>query len=70
MPIYEYECTKCSYISEKIVQLNSADEEEFTTFVEPCPKCGNSTFNKVMSSTSFRLKGEGWYKDGYSKGGK
>lgn len=67
MPIYEYSCTKCSFVTEKIVQLNSENEEEFTTIVEPCPKCKNNTFNKIMSSTSFRLEGGGWEKDGYSK---
>ena len=68
MPIYEYSCTKCGFITEKIVQLNSVNEEEFTTVVQPCPKCDNNTFNKIMSSSSFQLKGGGWEKDGYSKG--
>ena len=67
MPIFEFSCTKCSFITEKIVQLNSANEEEYTTIVEPCPKCGNNTFNKIMSSSSFRLKGDCWASDGYSK---
>lgn len=68
MPIYEFQCCKCSFITEKIVQLNSANEEEFTTIVQKCPKCGHGTFNKVMSSSSFRLKGSGWGDQGYSKG--
>lgn len=67
MPIYEYRCTKCDFVTEKIVQLNSADEEEFTTIVEPCPNCKNNTFDKIMSSTSFRLKGGGWFDQGYQK---
>lgn len=65
-PIYEFSCTKCSNVTEKIVQLNSIDEEEFT-IVEPCTECGNNTFNKIMSNTTFKLKGDGWSKTGYSK---
>lgn len=65
-PIYEFSCTKCDDVTEKIVQLDSANEEEFT-IVEPCTKCGNNTFQKIMSNTSFRLKGSGWAGDGYSK---
>lgn len=66
MPIYEWECLECGKITEKIVQLNSADEEEFTGPYEQC-ECGNRTFKKLMSSNTFRLKGAGWEKDGYSK---
>jgi len=36
--------------------------------IAPCPKCGD-TADRVISQTSFTLKGGGWYKDGYSKGG-
>lgn len=67
MPIHEFQCSKCSYVTEKIVQLNSVDEEEFTTFIEPCPNCGNNTFNKIMSLSSFKLEGSGWADTGYQK---
>ena len=69
MPILEFQCSQCSFVTEKIVQLNSANEEEFTTIIEPCPECGNNTFNKIMSASSFKLKGSGWAADGYSKKG-
>ena len=32
-----------------------------------CQEC-NETLERVLSQNSFRLKGKGWYKDGYSKG--
>jgi putative FmdB family regulatory protein len=31
-----------------------------------CEECGEPTI-RIISSTSFALKGDGWYKDGYSK---
>ena len=65
MPIFEFQCDKCKKIIEKIVQSNSANEEEFTVD-EPC-ECGNNTFNKIMSSSSFHLKGSGWAASGYQK---
>lgn len=65
-PIYEFSCTKCSNVTEKIVQLDSANEEEFTTIVQPCTECGNNTFQKIMSKTTFKLKGSGWSHDGYT----
>ena len=64
MPIWEYECTECGKVIEKIVQLNSADEEEFT--IDETCECGSDTFKKIMSSNSFRLAGSGWADDGYS----
>lgn len=30
-----------------------------------CPKCGKIA-KRIISQTSFTLKGGGWYKDGYS----
>ena len=35
----------------------------------PCPKCGG-TGKRLISQTSFTLKGGGWYKDGYASAGK
>ena len=66
MPIWEYECEKCGNVVEKIVQLNSADEEEFTVLDDKC-ECGSNTFKKIMSSSSFRLEGGGWASQGYQK---
>ena len=58
MPIYEYECGSCGNISEQIESMNNAD----TT--KPCPKCGK-TAQRIMSNTSFQLKGGGWYTTDY-----
>jgi putative FmdB family regulatory protein len=61
MPIYEYECESCGEVSEQMESINTTD----TT--KPCPKC-NKTANRIMSSTSFHLKGGGWYTTDYKKG--
>lgn len=59
MPVYEYECTGCEKVFE--VQQRIADDP-----VESCPDCGKSV-KKLISMSSFQLKGGGWYADGYSQ---
>ena len=58
MPIYEYECTSCCNVFEIFQRLT---EEPLTA----CPDCSGSV-KKLMSMSSFQLKGGGWYADGYS----
>lgn len=63
MPIYEYKCPKCGRVFEEWVKASEANKEE------PCPDCGTSS-KRIMSRTSFVLKGDGWYVSdyGYRKG--
>jgi len=61
MPVYEYECNGCQKVFE--VQQRIADAP-----VSVCPDCGG-TVRKLISMSSFQLKGGGWYTDGYSSGG-
>ncbi|TNE92900.1 MAG: zinc ribbon domain-containing protein [Deltaproteobacteria bacterium] len=56
MPIYEYACESCGHRFEKLVRLNAEPP--------PCPECGAGV-KKLISASSFVLKGGGWYKDGY-----
>ena len=56
MPIYEYKCDVCTNIEEQI-QRHDVDEIE-------CPVCNNIA-KRIISLSSFELKGGGWYKDGY-----
>lgn len=58
MPVYEYECSGCQKIFE--IQQRIADAP-----VSVCPGCGGSV-RKLISMSSFQLKGSGWYTDGYS----
>jgi len=57
MPIYEYECKTCEKHFDKLVRLNAP--------VPPCPECGSTDVTKLVSTSSFVLKGGGWYKDHY-----
>ena len=57
MPIYEYQCEKCKAVAE---HLQSYDDP-----APPCEKCGHVKTNRLISQTSFALKGNGWYKDHY-----
>ena len=60
MPIYEYKCQKCG-----------KEFEEFQGITEPaitsCRFC-KGPVNKLLSLSSFHLKGSGWYVTDY--GGK
>jgi len=60
MPIYEYQCRKCGR-SFEIVQRVSEPE------LKSCKFC-KGPVKRLMSVTSFHLKGSGWYVTDY--GGK
>jgi len=53
MPIYEYECTKCGRIVEAIQKVNDTP-----------PEC-HGPMKKLISNSSFRLLGKGWYATDY-----
>ncbi|GAB6037846.1 hypothetical protein JCM15519_24050 [Fundidesulfovibrio butyratiphilus] len=59
MPIYEYRCQECQQTFEEW-------QKDFTERQVPCPVCGGKS-ERIMSNTSFVLKGGGWYSDLYSK---
>ncbi len=60
MPIYEYECKNCG------IQL-----EELQSFSDPplkkCPNCKKNKLEKMISLSSFKLEGTGWYATDYVK---
>jgi putative FmdB family regulatory protein len=58
MPVYEYECPACDKVFE--VQQKMSDAP-----LSSCPDCGGDV-KKLVSMSSFQLKGGGWYADGYS----
>lgn len=61
MPLYEYGCSACGHVVELMQSASLAKAPE------KCEKCGAGPMEKMLSRTSFILKGDGWYKDGYSK---
>ena len=60
MPIYEYRCEQCGEfeVMQKITERPLAK----------CPTC-RSKVTKLISSTSFQLKGTGWYATDYGSKG-
>ncbi len=57
MPVYEYECTDCQSVMEVQQKISDAP-------LAVCPEC-DGPLRKLMSMSSFQLKGGGWYADGY-----
>lgn len=59
MPIYEYECTKCHSIQEVIQKFSD----------RPLTKCKHCSgkLQKLISQSSFHLKGTGWYVTDYAQ---
>ena len=58
MPIYEYECTKCGHQAE--VWQRITDQS-----VTKCERC-KGKMRKLISQSSFQLKGTGWYVTDYA----
>ena len=56
MPIYEYQCAKCGEfeVSQRITEDS----------LKRCPTCRGKV-KKLISNTSFQLKGSGWYQTDY-----
>jgi putative FmdB family regulatory protein len=58
VPIYEYQCSKCSEVTERLQGINDPP-------LRKCPSCG-ARVQKKMSSGAFVLKGTGWYATDYA----
>lgn len=58
MPIYEYKCIDC----DKQFELMQKFTDESLSI---CPDCGGH-IRKLISNTSFILKGTGWYVTDYA----
>lgn len=59
MPIYEYECQACQHRFEEWQKMSDKP-------IKVCPKCKARKVEKLISQTSFQLKGGGWYSDLYA----
>lgn len=58
MPIYEYECLKCGKTTEAMQKFSDAPLSE-------CDHC-NGELRKLISMSTFHLKGAGWYTTDYA----
>lgn len=58
MPIYEYECSQCGRTKEVIQKFSD----------KPLTRCDHCSgrIRKLVSHTSFHLKGTGWYATDYA----
>jgi putative FmdB family regulatory protein len=60
MPIYEYKCDKCGVF--EVTQRITENP------LKKCPTC-QSKVERIISATSFVLKGSGWYVTDYARAG-
>lgn len=58
MPYYEYECTKCNHQTEVLQKISDPP-------ITKCEKC-NGRMRKLISQSTFHLKGSGWYVTDYA----
>jgi putative FmdB family regulatory protein len=58
MPIYEYECTHCRKVTEAVQRFSDSPLTE-------CSHC-HGHLRKLISRSTFHLKGSGWYVTDYS----
>lgn len=57
MPVYEYQCTACGRIEEAFQKISDSP-------LESCTQC-KGHLKKLISQSSFHLKGSGWYVTDY-----
>jgi putative FmdB family regulatory protein len=61
MPLYEYQCKSCGHRFEKIRKFSDKQ-------LRKCPECGG-VLEQLVSASSVRFKGSGWYVTDYPKKG-
>jgi len=59
MPVYEYCCQACGHEFEREQRITEDP-------IKTCPKCRAAQAKRMISRTSFVLKGGGWYSDLYA----
>ena len=62
MPIYEFECTSCGAVFDRLQKLSDPDPTD-------CPECGKPTVRRRLTAPVFRLAGSGWYETDFKKDG-
>jgi putative FmdB family regulatory protein len=60
MPIYEYACDECG-------QRFEAWQKITEPAITVCEACGKPRAQRVISASSFALKGSGWYATDYAR---
>ena len=62
MPIYEFECSACGNVFDRLQKLSDPDPDT-------CPQCGKKKVHRRVTAPSFRLSGSGWYETDFKKDG-
>ena len=62
MPIYTYRCSLCGISDDYIKEIKDRDNK-FLCEQDDC----SGVMIRELAAPSFQLKGDGWYKDGYTK---
>ncbi len=62
MPIYEFECSACGNVFERLQKLSDSDPAD-------CPECGKPEVKRRLTAPAFRLAGSGWYETDFKKDG-
>ena len=57
MPVYEYQCKACGQVTEAFQKISAPP-------LETCSVC-KGHLKKLISQSSFHLKGSGWYVTDY-----
>ena len=61
VPLYEYRCTACGHVFERIQSFSAPEQSE-------CPKCGK-VGERMLSAPAIQFKGSGFYLTDYGKAG-
>lgn len=61
MPLYEYQCSKCGKVFEKMQKFSDTPLTQCE-----CPDQG--PVERMISAPQFQFKGSGWYITDYAKG--
>ncbi len=62
MPIYEYRCSSCGFQKEYLQKIRDP-------LLSTCPECGKASFQKMLTTAGFQLKGSGWYASDFKGSG-
>ncbi len=60
MPIYEYRCPDCEKVFEAIQKFSDDP-------ITKCRFCSGTSVERLISRSSFVLKGSGWYQTDYAR---
>jgi putative FmdB family regulatory protein len=64
MPKYSFKCDKCEQVFEKTLKMSDPPPKLCSELNKENILC-DGKLEKILTASSFALKGGGWFKDGY-----